>query len=125
MSSGFSVDSINPPKRARTDREILLNSPMLSPILHQQMYDLVPGSQIPAPVYVRRSAAKGSKYQYERETQYNRCCRLAPRRRLFVANPAFICMVFWVQLLAFRLSPKRPISRRNWIPGHSIFSTAP
>jgi len=53
MSSGFSVDSIIPPKRARIEREILLISPILSVILHQKMYDRFPGSQIPTPVYVR------------------------------------------------------------------------
>src|SRR6185503_19813908 len=88
MSSGFSVDSVIPPNRARTDREILLNSPMLSLILYQEMCDLFPGPQIPAPVYVRRRAAKGSKYRCERETQYNRCCPPAPRRLPFVAQAA-------------------------------------
>src|SRR6185436_8294073 len=36
MSSGFSVDSIIPPNRARIEREILLINPMLSLILYQR-----------------------------------------------------------------------------------------
>src|SRR6185295_15813454 len=89
MSSGFSVDSIIPPKRARIEREILLISPIFSPVLNQEMCDHFRGSQIPAPVYVRRTAAKGSKFNCVRETEYNRCCALPPRRPGFGKRARF------------------------------------
>src|SRR6185312_13807820 len=79
MSSGFSVDSIIPPNRALTEREILLNSPMMSLILYQEMCDL-PWLLNSRAHICTLNGCEGFKIRRERETEYNSCCGIPSRR---------------------------------------------
>src|SRR5690348_7524423 len=104
MSSGSSVFSIIPPKRARMERFILVQSPILA-ILRQRN---VKAQTLGAPARIAVIAATGNVLLYDAYVQA-------------VSNPQNCPRSITAVRKAFHNQPDghfvRPMSRRNCIPG--------